>query len=339
MKLINNIRKDRNVYVLLSVTILVMVVFAFVLGDAMYSGHNLMSMAFQIPEFGFVALGMMLSFLIGGIDLSIIANANTSGIFAAMILTGRWLPGLDGTSVVLVAVLVAIVTSILFGAFNGFMVAKLSAPPLIATLGTMTFYTGIGMALTGGKGVTGLPTEFTSFGVAKWGGIPVIFIAFAAAAILLGLILQYTVFGRKLYLYGGNRIAARFTAINNERMAFVTFIIIGVLAGLAGLIIISRVNSAKVGYGDAYLLQALLVCVIGGIHPDGGRGKVLGVVSAIVMMQMLASAFNIWHFSPYAKKLIWGGMLIAVMGLNYVSDKRANRIKIKNKAQTQANQA
>lgn len=322
------IKTERNLAILFGVLLLVMVFFAFAFGNSMYSPRNLRSMSYQIPEFGFLAMGMMLSFMIGGIDLSIVSIANTSGIFAAMILTGRWLPDLSEGMAVAVAIVVAMVSATLFGLFNGFMVAKLSAPPLIATLGTMTLYTGIGMALTGGKGITGLPEIFTRFGTAELRGVPAIFLMFVAAAFVLALLLGSTGFGRKLYLYGGNPIASRFSAINNESMCIGVFVLIGLLSGIAGLIIISRVNSAKVGYGDTYQLQAMLVCVIGGIHPDGGRGKVAGVVCAILLMQLLSSAFTILRFSPYAKKLIWGSILIIVMGLNYFSDKHSKKVRI-----------
>jgi len=319
--------RDRKLMILYTVTLFVALTFALTMPGAMYSVRNLTSMAYQIPEFGFIALGMMLSFMIGGIDLSIVAIANTSGIFAALILSGRWLPGLDGASAIWVATAVAVFSSIAFGLFNGFLVAKLSVPPLIATLGTMTLYTGIGMALTGGKGVTGLPDAFTNFGIIEVYGVPLIFLMFLASVLILSFVLNWTAFGRKVYLYGSNHTAARFSAINNERLTLGIFMVIGLLAGIAGLIIVSRVNSAKVGYGDAYLLQAMLVCVVGGIHPDGGRGKVAGAVCAILLMQLLSSAFTVWKFSPYAKKLIWGFMLTTVMGLNYVSDMRMQRVK------------
>ena len=88
------------------------------------------------------------------------------------------------------------------------------------------------------------------------------------------------------------------------------------LSGIAGLIILSRVNSAKVGYGDTYLLQTMIVCVIGGISPNGGKGRVGGLVVAIILMQVMSSAFTILSLSPYTKKLIWGIMLVLVLGLN-----------------------
>jgi simple sugar transport system permease protein len=314
--------KPQELYILFGLTLFLAAVFAVVFGDSMYSARNLRSMAYQIPEFGLLALGMMLAFLIGGIDLSIVAIANTSGIAAALVLTGAWLPGLSGSALIAAAVATGLATAAAFGLFNGFLIVKLSASPIIATLGTMTFYSGIGMALTGGKGITGLPSSFTSFGVAEVLGVPAIFICFAVAAAALSALLSRTALGRRMYLFGENPLAARFSAIDVERIGFWIYGVIGVLAGISGHIIISRVNSAKVGYGDAYQLQALLVCVIGGIRPQGGRGKTLGLVCAVLLMQMLSSAFTILRFSPYAKKLIWGSMLIIMLGLEYLSEKR-----------------
>ena len=151
--------------------------------------------------------------------------------------------------------------------------------------------------------------------------LPVIFWLFILASVILGLVMSYSGFGRKLYLYGDNPVAARFSAIHNEGICIGTFLLTGLLAGIAGLIILSRVNSAKVGYGDSYLLQTLIVCVIGGIDPNGGRGKVWGVLIAVIMMQILSSAFTIMSLSPYTKKLIWGIMLVLVLGLNFIIKK------------------
>ena len=330
VKNVKNVKKDGGLSILFGLTLILAAVFAVVFGDSMYSARNLRSMAYQIPEFGLLALGMMLAFIIGGIDLSIVAIANTSGIMAALVLTGVWMPGLSGPALIAAAVATGLTAAVFFGLFNGFLIAKLSASPIIATLGTMTFYSGIGMALTGGKGVTGLPSAFTFFGTAEIFGVPFIFICFVTVAAVLAL-LSHTALGRRVYLYGENPLAARFSAIDIETIGLGIYGVVGLLAGMSGHIIISRVNSAKVGYGDAYQLQALLVCVIGGIHPQGGKGKALGVVCAVILMQMLSSAFTIWQFSPYAKKLIWGSMLTVMLGLEYLSEKRNAHRELKQK--------
>lgn len=315
------IGRDMNLSILTGVTIIVLLWSAVSFGGAMYSLKNMQSMAFQIPEFGFLALAMMLSNIIGGIDLSIIANANTVAILTAYVLNGQWSFGVDGAARVILALLFAVLLSLLFGLFNGILISRTSAPPLIATLGTMTLFQGIGMAVTGGSSVGDIEEAFARIGKSTILNIPVIFWLFILAAVILGLVMSYTGFGRKMYLYGDNPVASRFSAIHNEGICIGTFLLTGLLAGLAGLIILSRVNSAKVGYGDSYLLQTLIVCVIGGIDPNGGRGKVWGVLIAVVLMQVMSSAFTIMSLSPYTKKLIWGMMLILVLGLNHVIKK------------------
>ena len=312
------LEKDLNLSILVGLTTIVLVIAAATFGSSMYSARNIQSMAFQIPEFGFLALAMMLSNMIGGIDLSIIANANTVAIFTAYVLNGTWAFGTQGPVRIVLALLVALCTSLVFGILNGLIVAKTSAPSLVATLGTMTLIQGIGMAITGGASIGDIDPAFSGFGKAVFLGLPVIFWLFLVVALVLGLVLSLTEFGRKLYLYGGNPVAARFSAFHNEKMSMILFMLTGVLAGVAGLIILSRVNSAKVGYGDSYLLQTMIVCVIGGIDPNGGKGKVQGVVIAIILMQVMSSAFTIMSLSPYTKKLIWGVMLILVLGLNHL---------------------
>lgn len=312
------LEKDLNLSILVGLTTIVLVIAAAAFGSSMYSARNIQSMAFQIPEFGFLALAMMLSNMIGGIDLSIIANANTVAIFTAYVLNGTWAFGTQGPARIVLALLIALCTSLVFGILNGLIVAKTSAPSLVATLGTMTLIQGIGMAITGGASIGDIDPAFSGFGKAVFLGLPVIFWLFLVVALVLGLVLSLTEFGRKLYLYGGNPVAARFSAFHNEKMSMILFMLTGVLAGVAGLIILSRVNSAKVGYGDSYLLQTMIVCVIGGIDPNGGKGKVQGVVIAIILMQVMSSAFTIMSLSPYTKKLIWGVMLILVLGLNHL---------------------
>ncbi len=306
---------DANLNALGFVFCLMAILCAIFFGNSMYSGANLQSMAFQIPEFGLVALGMMLAFLVGGIDLSIISNACLSGIIAGYILTGQWFPELSESVRITLAVICCLSLSTFLGFLNGFLIASCAVSSLIATLGTMTLYSGIGMAITGGRSVVGFPESFTSIGILTIYGIPVIFIGFIVVLIIMSVLLSKTGNGRQLYLFGGNPVASLFTGINNFKLNIATFTSIGFLAGLAGLTIIMRVNSAKVGYGDAYVFQSLIVCVIAGIHPAGGKGKVIGIGITAVLMQMAASAFTIMQLSPYTTKLIWGLMLILVLGL------------------------
>lgn len=320
--------KDINLTILTFITVILIIGLQIMLAPKIFSARSLTSMSYQIPQFGFIALAMMLSMITGGIDLSVIANANLSGIFAAYILTGVVFGKESGIPVgllIVIAIVATLIISSLLGLFNGFLIAKISVPPIIATLGTMLFYGGVGMALTSGKGVVGFPDAFLKLGSGKIFKLPYIFIAFVIAAIVLAIVLSKTSFGKKVYLYGENNIATRFSAVNNEVLIMKVYTVCGLLAGFASLIIISSVNSAKVGYGDTFLLQAILVSVLGGVSVTGGRGKVIGIVLGICVLQMLQSSFTLWQFTPYAKNLIWGTMLLVVMVINYVTSKRMQK--------------
>jgi simple sugar transport system permease protein len=313
--------KNINLIILVVVTVGTLIVLTSILGNKFFSYMNLQSMAYQIPEFGILAMAMMLCMLTGGIDLSIVSIATLSSILAAKTLLAFSADG-NVTTGIFFAAVVAVCISTLCGFFNGFLIAKISILPILATLSTMILYTGISMAITGGAGVTGFPSKFIKFGIIAWINIPVIFVIFVLAAIFLSFFLGITKTGKSMYFLGENKTVSLFAGIKNEFITMVTYTIAGCLCGISSLIMMSRVNSARVGYGDTYLLQAILVCALGGVNPSGGKGKVIGVVLAIIVLQMLQSGFTLLNFPPYVKSLIWGSVLIIVMILNFVIDKR-----------------
>jgi len=318
------LRRDPHMSVLSVITVAVIAFLIASLGGQFLSLNNLQSMAYQIPEFGLLAIAMALTMLTGGIDLSLIANAGLSGIVAAYFLSGAIIPtdgGMPTPMLVAIAVIAALLVATICGAINGLLIAKLSVPPILATLGTMILFTGIGMGITSGQGVVGFPESFLKFGSGSVLNVPYVFIVFIVFAIAAAVVLAKTKLGARIYLYGENQVALKFSGIRTERLIVQVYMVAGLLAGIAAIIIISRVNSAKVGYGDTYLLQAILVAVLGGVHPDGGRGKVTGVLLGLFLLQFLQSAFTLFSFTPYAKKLIWGCMLLLVMIINYYMEK------------------
>lgn len=316
------VQREISLFILIIITICVLLLLGLLLEEKFFSLNNFQSMAFQIPEFGFLALAMSITMLSGGIDLSLVANANLAGILAAYVLTGKVIPiNNNETFIIILACLVALVASTLAGLINGLLISKVSVPPILATLGTMTFYNGISMALTSGQGVVGFPEMFLDMGSKDIYNIPVIFILFLVATGVIAFFLEKITAGRRIYLLGENSIASLFAGIKNENLITLVYLLSGLLAGFASIIMISKVNSAKVGYGDTYLLQAILVAVLGGIDPNGGRGRVIGVMLGIFILQFLQSAFTLFAFTPYAKKLIWGFMLLLVMVINYLVGK------------------
>jgi simple sugar transport system permease protein len=323
---------DPHIAVLAMITFAVFVVLGIFLRGQFFSMRNFQSMAYQFPEFGFLALAMTLAMIAGGIDLSVIANANLSGIVAAFILTtmiSHEMGTAGGELYIALAIAAALLVAFICGLLNGMLIAFVGIPPILATLGTMTFYTGIGMAFTEGVGIVGFPEKFLQIGAGKIGPLPIPLILFSMMAAVLSLILNKTAFGQSLYLFGANPIATLFSGIQNTRVTLKAYAMSGLLAGCSSIIMISRVNSAKVGYGDTYLLQAILVAVLGGVNPYGGRGKVVGVVLGILMLQSLQNAFTLFMFTPYAKRLIWGLMLLLVMIMNFVNVRYQERAKIR----------
>ncbi len=318
-RIVKGVSRERELAVLIVMIILTATFVAMVAGDRFYSAGNFQSMAVQVSEFGFLALAMGLAMLTGGIDLSIVAAATLSGIVGATILSGQIIPIDAGNSATLIvfAIVATLATALLCGLLNGFLIAKLSVPPILATLATMILFSGIGMVITKGQSVAVLVPEFARLSVVTVGGVPLIFVIMLVGFVALGLFLRFTRQGRRIYLFGENSVALKFSGVKTERTILLTYAVVGLLVGLAALVMVSRVNSARVGFGESYLLQAILVVVLAGFNPYGGRGRVVSILLALVLLQFLQSAFTMLAFTPFAKNMVWGGMLLFVMVINF----------------------
>ena len=289
-------------------------------GERFLLPQNLTSMAFQFPEFAILALAMTVAMLTGGIDLSVVGAANLSAVIAATVMASFAGEG-SGLGIVLAASGLALLVGLAAGLVNGVMIAVLGLPPILATLGTGLVYTGLALVITGGPAVLGLPPAASWLGNAAPFGIPVPLIVFALLALLVGLILQRTPFGLKTRLFGTNPLAARYAAMDVRATLMKVYALCGVFSAVSGLIVMSRANSAKADYGSSYLLLAVLIAVLGGVNPYGGYGRVIGVVLAVVTMQMLSSGLNLLGVTNFAREMIWGALLIAVMLLNTLADR------------------
>lgn len=332
---LNMMTRDGNLKRLLVITILVFVTMSLLKPDLFFTFDNFSSMAFQFPEFGLLAIAIMLTMLSGGIDLSVVGIANFSGILAAIVLT-RLMPADAGPSVVLLyclfGVAVSLATGLICGLLNGVLVAGVGVPPILATMGTMQLFTGIAIVITQGAAVFGVPELITNMGNGNLWIFPIPFLIFLAFAIIFAVLLNKTAFGFKLYLMGTNATASRFSGINNTVVTVRTYALSGLMSAVAGLVMLARTNSAKADYGSSYTLQALLVAILGGINPSGGFGTIFGLVLAILSLQFLSSGFNMLRFSNFFKEFVWGAALLLVMVINYVSNKRAERSKQRQQA-------
>lgn len=300
------------------ITLAVFLTMSLLVPDRFLSPANLTSMAFQFPEFAILALAVAVAMLTGGIDLSVVGAANLSAVVAALFMSHFAGEG-TGTGILLAAVVLSLCVGFLTGLFNGVLVATFGLPPILATLGTGLIYTGLAIAMTGGSAVMGLPPAVAWVGNGTLLGIPVPLVIFAILAAILGWVLKRTAFGLKTRMFGANPLAARYAAMDTGRVLLKVYALCGVLAAIAGMIVMSRANSAKADYGSSYLLLAVLIAVLGGVNPYGGYGRIIGVVLAVLSMQFLSSGLNLLQVTNFAREMIWGVLLIAVMLINLVT--------------------
>lgn len=323
---IKKITKDRNLLRLFIIMLASFALMTAIHGDTFFSLTNLQSMATQFPEIGILAIAVSLAMVLGGINLSVVGIANLSGILCCLT-TIQLEPQIGTWPAIAVGVAVAILTGILCGLLNGVLIAYVGIPAMLATLGSQEIFRGLGVGITSGAAVFGMPDEFTFIGGKGVLGLPGPLLVFLVVVIAFTILLQKKQYGAELYLVGTSPKVAHFSGINNNKVVIMTHIYGGVLSAIAGIIIASRTNSAKASYGSSYVLQCLIIAILGGINPAGGYGKVSGVVMAVLTLQFLSSGFNMLRVDSYFKTFIWGAVLIGAMILNYVAQQMAENKK------------
>lgn len=326
---------DSHALRLLVIAILIFILFSILLPGKFPRLANLQSMAVQFPEFGILAFAIMITMLTGGIDLSIVGTANLAAIFAALTMTrlaGDGGAGMPPAVVLPLSVVVAYVAGSVCGLFNGFLVARIGITPILATLGTMSLYTGFGYVITGGPAIT--TTQLAGIGNGTLLGAPIPALVFLAVAVVFSVMLNRTTFGFNVYMLGTNPVAARFSGINTSRVLMRTYWISGMVAATAGVIFLSRANSAKPDYGGSFVLLTVLIAILGGVSYTGGKGTVAGVVLAVLCLQFLSTGLNMYLLenvgssaSIFFRQFAWGALLLFVMVYNvYVERRKARRI-------------
>lgn len=290
----------------------------------------MVSMMFLFPEYGILSLAMMLAMISGGIDLSVIATANFSGIIAIQFLQHFYS---EGSSVLttgfflITAVVIAVAVGACCGALMATFIGLVGIPPMLATLGGADLIMGLSLIITKGSSVSNIPAFVSEIGTKTlFGIVPVTVVVFAACALCVGYILSKTSYGIKLRMMGSNPTAAKFSCINNTAIIFKTYMLSGMLSAVAGMLLISRANSARADYGASYVMQAIIICVLGGTNPNGGFGKVGGVTVAILILQVLSSGFNMFpQMSNFYRSIIWGIVLLLVVIYNHISENQRLR--------------
>ena len=319
-RLLNN---NRDLIALIAVLCGVAVVMFLLSPDRFFAPNNLRSMAFQLPEIGILTLAMMVAMLHGGINLAVVGTANVTAIITVLVVHAvlpavgnEWLASAIGLAAGFAA-------SLFVGLLNGILIGYVGVSSILTTLGTMTLINGVCIVITGGSTISRLPSPILAIGNGMFLGIPVPLLVFLVCSAGLWVILSRTVLGFNLYMLGTNAEATRFAGISNPRTLLADYLLSSFLASIAGVIMMARFNSAKADYGQSYLLLTILAAVLGGTSASGGYGKVIGVVLAVIMLQMLASGLNLLGVDPFFAIAMWGAILLTVETLNHFLRHRA----------------
>lgn len=323
-------RTDGALLQLLLLTALIFCLMAALNPERFLRPYVFESLTFVAPELGLLAVAMMIAMLTGGIDLSVIGIANLSCILAGLFfhaVGGARGPELVdlGWPIVLAGVCLSLCVGVVAGAINGLLITKLRITPILATIGSGQVFTGICLVLTGGPAIVGFPALWGKIGNGTLLGVAVPLIVFVVAAGFVAFLLKRTVFGVSLALIGTNARAAVFAGVRTGRSVFLSYVLTGTLASLAGILLSGRTNAAKSDYGVSYLLQAVLIAVLAGTNPAGGRGSVVNVALALVALMLLSSGLQIMRFSNFLVDLIWGAFLLLSIALNAWRLRRAGR--------------
>lgn len=278
---------------------------------------NMLNMLRQTSINGLLAIGMTFVVLTGGIDLSVGSIVGASGMFAALV--ARTETGMPWY----LALLVGLAVGLALGLLNGVIIAYLKVPAFIATLGMLSIARGVTFMASNAKPVPGLGTEFLKIGGGSVGIIPIPIIILVLVLIICYIILYKTRYGRYVFATGGNPISARVSGINVKMVICSVYMISGILAGLAGVILTSRVTSGLAASGDGYEVDAIAAAVIGGNSLSGGRGRLWGTIIGFLIMGVMNNGLDMMAVSSYWQLVIKGIIIIGAVMLDSLNDSRS----------------
>jgi len=306
--------------------IVIIAVFSF-LSPYYFSLNNFLIMASHVAIFGILAIGMLLVILNGGIDLSVGSTLGLAGCIAGFLMQGVTLSyfGVILYPPVWAVVVLTCALGAVVGAVNGVLVAYLKVPAFVASLGVLYVARGIALLMTNGltyNNLGGRPelgnTGFDWLGFNRLGGVPIGVIVLAVLAIVCGIVLSRTAFGRWLYASGGNERAADLSGVPVKRVKIIVYVLSGVCAAIAGLVLSSQLTSAGPTAGTTYELTAIAAVVIGGAALTGGRGTVRGTMLGAFVIGFLSDGLVIIGVSAYWQTVFTGAVIVLAVLMNSI---------------------
>ncbi|MDD3360408.1 MAG: ABC transporter permease [Hespellia sp.] len=297
-------------FALVFVIIIIFVAMSFA-SPVFLTSKNLINIVRQISINGIIAVGMTFVILTGGIDLSVgSVVAITSVICGYLLQNGsNWL----------VACVVALGIALVFGAFNGFMIAYVGFQPFIATLATVTMGSGIALAFSDGKPFTITNETFLKIGQGYVGPIPIPVILLVIIVAIGLIILKTTTFGRYVFAIGGNKSAAKLSGVRTRRIELMVYMLSSVCAAVVGLILSARISSGQPTAGEGYELDAIAATAIGGTSMSGGLGSLTGTVFGFVILGLMTNSMNLLNINSFYQQIAKGILIILAVFLDMTS--------------------
>lgn len=269
---------------------------------------NLSDATFNFTEKALIAFAMAMLIIAGEIDLSVAAIiALASTVMGAAMVAG---------APVWALVVLGIGTGLLCGAFNGLLVAGFGLPSIVVTIGTMSLFRGISFIVLGDGAFTGYPPAFGWFGQGYvWWVFSFELVLFAVMAVIFGVLLHRTSFGRMVYAIGNNATAARFSGVRVDRVRFILFLLTGLMSGIAAVCLTSRLGSTRPSIATGFELEVVTMVVLGGVSILGGSGSIPGVVIAALVVGLVTFGLGLLNVPGIVMSIILGGLLIGVIAL------------------------
>lgn len=267
--------------------------------------QNLLNLLLQSSVNALLAAGMTLVILTAGIDLSVGSLLALTAVVTADLLAGG------------IAVPLAIAGGLGVGAaaglVNGLLITKTKIPPFIATLGMMTLARGLALSYAAGRPITGMPASFRLMGAGQLLGIPVPVIIVAIVYALGLFVLKRTNFGRYILAIGNNAEASRHAGIPVHTTTISVYVISGMLAALAGMVMVARLNSAQPSMGMVFELNAIAAVVVGGTALSGGKGTLFGTLLGAILLALISNAINILNIPAFYAQVFQGAIIILAL--------------------------
>lgn len=285
------------------------------LSEHFFSTQNILNVMQQSSFVGIVSIGMTFVIITAGIDLSVGSILALTGMLVSLMLShGMNLP---------LAIVITILIGAVLGLINGFISTKFKVPAFIVTMAMMVSAKGLALLTTDGKPIYDLPASFTRLGENVFGRIPFTGFVWIVLTLLGVIVLKYTTFGRKLYAIGGNTESARLSGIAVEKYIIMSFIISGVLAAVAGILMAAWLNVGQPTSGTGLELNAIAAVVLGGTSLFGGKGGVAGTFIGVLIMSVIINIFNLLGLSSYYQSIFMGVIIVLALIMNqFITNKK-----------------